>query len=77
MKKDTILGIIFAIVIIVIAPFILIRWIPWVIKAYIRYISDKDKSSYSFSEHLTDVRHESKSFNRHWREMASRGIHVD
>lgn len=72
MKKDTILGIIFAIVIIVI---ILTRWIPWMIKAYIRYISDKDKSSYYF--YLTCVRHESKSWNRHWREMASRGIYVD
>ena len=77
MRKENIICIIIIIALIFIVPFeLLLFWLPWLFKAFLRYLSDKDKS-YTFFDHLTDVRHDSKSFNMHWREMASKGIHVD
>ncbi len=78
MIKDILLGVIIFISNIVIVPFVLLFRLPWIIKAYRRYTHDvKDKSLYTFSEYLTDVRHRSKSFNKRWREMASKGIYLD
>ena len=78
MKKEIIFYIITIIALIVIVPFeLLFFWLPWLFKAFLRYISAKDKGSYTFYDYLTDIRHESKSFNKHWREAAAKGIHVD
>lgn len=78
MKKEIIYYIITIIALIVIVPFeLLFFWLPSLFKAFLRYISDKDKGSYTFTDYLDDVRHESKSFNRHWQKMASKGIYVD
>ena len=77
MKKDKIVEFFYTIVIIVIAPLVLISWLPLMFKALLRYIADKDKSFYTFSDHLTDVRRQSKSFTKHLQEMRSKGIYVD
>ena len=78
MKKEIISYIITIIALIVIVPFeLLFFWLPSLFKAFLRYISDKDKGSYTFTDYLDDVRHESKSFNKHWREAAAKGIRVD
>ena len=78
MKKKIIYYIITIIALIVIVPFeLLFFWLPSLFKAFLRYISDKDKGSYTFTDYLDDVRRESKSFNKGWREAASKGIYVD
>lgn len=78
MKKifEKIYEVFLVIVVIAISPFVLLYQVPWMIKAFFRYISDKDED-YSFSDHLTDVRRGSKSFNKRWREAASKGINLD
>jgi hypothetical protein len=77
MKKENKDVIIILITIIAIGPLVLMFRLPWIMKAFLRYISDKDKGSYTFTDYLDDVRHESKSFNKHWREAAAKGIRVD
>ena len=77
MKRENKDVIIILITIIVFGPLFLMVRLPWIIKAYKRYVSNKDNSYYTFYDYYTDVRHESKSFNKRWREMASKGIYWD
>lgn len=74
MKK--IVNVITTIAIIAAVPFYLMLLFFWMIKAYFRYKSDKDKE-FSYYFYLTDVRHDSWVFNRAWRKMRSKGIYID
>jgi len=83
MKKEKPICIIIALI--VIAPFAFVFYfLPLLLKAviryilnFIRYILNKDNGLYTFSNCLTDVRRESKLFNKRWREMKSKGTYVD
>lgn len=78
MKKENLKYIIIFIALIVIAPFaFMFYYFPLLPKAFIRYISDKDKGFHTFSDHLTSVRRNSWLFNKRYQEMRSKGTYVD